>query len=85
MSKHEKLLEKLKRKQFGFTFKELENLLTNLGYIVDNREKSSGSRVAFINDDLKHSIRLHKPHGKELKDYQVKQISEELKDKGFIK
>ncbi len=85
MSKINKLLKKIENRARDLTYSELKKILSALGYVEDNRGQTSGSRVAFINIDIKHAIRLHKPHpGNVLKQYQVKQIQRELKDKGFI-
>jgi hypothetical protein len=47
--------------------------------------KTSGSRVAFINPETRHIIRLHKPHPEpELKQYQINDIEEELRERGLI-
>jgi hypothetical protein len=48
--------------------------------------QSSESRAAFINDDTKHIIRLHKPHASRiLKRYQLDEIESELRKKGYIR
>ena len=85
MSKEEKLLQRFNNRPKDFTYSELSRLLKSLGYIESNVGKTSGSRVAFINKDSRHIIRLHKPHpGNELKMYQVDQIREELLGRGLI-
>lgn len=85
MSRSEKLMERFLSKPKDFTFKELETLLTGLGYKRDNAGKSSGSRVAFVNSTTKHIIRLHRPHPKPvLKRYLIELIVDELKRKGFM-
>jgi hypothetical protein len=81
MSKQDKLLIRLLGRPRDFTYDELKTLLQGLGYTEDNKGKTSGSRVAFINNKTQHIIRLHKPHpGNELQLYQVNQIIEILKD-----
>jgi hypothetical protein len=85
MSKEEKLVKRLLAKPNDFTYNELRSLLTHLGYVESQSGKKSGSRVAFINDNDKHIIRLHKPHpGNELKKYQIEQLIEELKARSLI-
>lgn len=80
MSKKDKLLERLLSKPKDFTFKEAETLLKKFGYESDNKGKTSGSRVRFINNSLNHSISMHRPHPKNiLKYYQVLEIINELK------
>jgi len=57
-------------------------LLGKLGYKETQKVKTSGSRVAFIDYEDKHIIRLHKPQpGNELKDYVKREIISELKIK----
>ena len=86
MSKLEKLLNKLKSRSRTFTYSELRTLLQKLGYEEKTLGKTSGSRVAFVNQEHQHIIRLHKPHpGNELKRYQINYLLEELKKKGYIK
>ena len=85
MSKHEKLLNKLKSRSKNFTYSELKTLLQNFGYDEIQKGKTSGSRVAFIHGENNHIIRLHKPHpGNELKRYQIDLILAELLEKGVI-
>ena len=85
MSKIEKLILKLKNNPKDFSFNELKKLLNNFGYIELKLGKTSGSRVAFINEKSKHIIRIHKPHPSEiLKSYQIEYIIEELEKIGLI-
>lgn len=79
MSKEDKLVKRLLSKPTDFTYEELQKVLIKLGYKEAQNGKTSGSRVAFINSESGHIIRLHKPHPKnELKRYQIEQIIEEL-------
>jgi hypothetical protein len=85
MSKEEKLIKRLLTRPNDFTYNELRSLLSHLGYVESQSGKTSGSRVAFINENDKHIIRLHKPHpGNELKNYQLEQVIEELKARSLI-
>lgn len=85
MSRKEKLLSKLLSLPKDFTWSELKVLLNSFDYIEFSSGKTSGSRVAFINQNTKHIIRLHKPHpGNILKRYQLDLIIEELKQRGII-
>ena len=85
MSKEEKLLKRLLSIPNDFTYNELRSLLNHLGYVESQSGKTSGSRVAFINEREKHIIRLHKPHpGNELKRYQIEQLIEELQSRSLI-
>lgn len=43
-----------------FSFEELVRLFASIGYELDNKGKSSGSRVAFINKDA--IFTMHTPH-----------------------
>jgi hypothetical protein len=85
MSKSEKLKKRFLSRPRDFTYKELNSLLSSLGYEECLLGKTSGSRVAFIHKETKHIIRLHKPHpGNELKMYQIDLIIEELRIRGLI-
>jgi hypothetical protein len=79
MGKLEKLLDRLNNGTGTITYQELKYLLSCLGYKELSTGKTSGSRVAFWNDEKKDIIRLHKPHpGNELRDYQRQLIREHL-------
>jgi hypothetical protein len=85
MSKDEKLLSRLLAKPKDFSYEELCKVLRHLGYSERQSGKTSGSRVAFINEKTKHIIRLHKPHPTNvLKQYQIEQLIEELNARGII-
>jgi len=80
MKKYQKLLDKILKSPKIFKYSELKTLLISLGYVEQNKGKTSGSRVAFYNTKTQHIIRLHKPHpGNELKRYQINLINNELK------
>ncbi len=80
MSKFEKLKYRLLKKPKDFTYDELRTVLIGLGYSESNKDKTSGSRVAFINHDTKHILRIHKPHPKNIiKAYALEYIIDELK------
>jgi hypothetical protein len=83
LGKKEKLVNRLKSMPKDFTFDELQTLLEILGYEVNNKGKTSGSRVKFIKENS--VIILHKPHPrKELLEYQLKQIIEKLQEEDLI-
>ena len=85
MSKYDKVLLKLLNRNSTITYQEIKYLLGKLGYEESQKGKTSGSRVAFINVEDKHIMRLHKPHpGNELKDYVKREIISELKEKKLI-
>lgn len=83
MGKKEKLLARLLTVPKDFTFDEARTLLEAYGYVLSNSGKTSGSRVKFHRGTK--IFRLHKPHPrKELLEYQVKAIIEELKEEGIL-
>lgn len=85
MSKFDKLLQRLQNKPKDFSYEELMKILNSFGYNELKLGKTSGSRVAFFNEETKHIIRLHKPHPlKILKAYQIDLIIDELKSKGYL-
>ena len=85
MGQKDKLIAKLKSNPRNFTFDEAETLLGYFGYRRSNKGKTSGSRVMFFNDENKSKIILHKPHPrKELLEYQVRQLVEQLKQEGLL-
>lgn len=85
MGTFEKLLERFLARPKDFTYDELRKLLTKLGYKETTKGKTSGSRVAFIEEKEKHIIRVHKPHpGNILKEYIIKQVIKSLQDQGKL-
>ena len=85
MSKLEKLKLRLLSEPKDFTFDELSTLLKRLGYVLDNKGKTSGSGVEFINHQINHKLKLHKPHPSPvLKQYLIKYIISELKQRGYF-
>jgi hypothetical protein len=85
MSKEEKLVKRFLERPKDFTYDELRRLLRGFGYEEISLGKTSGSRVAFYNENAKHIIRLHKPHpGNVLKMYQVDQLIDDLEGRGLI-
>ena len=85
MSKTEKLLLRLLSIPKDFTWEELTKLLGLFGFVELKKGKTGGSRRKFA-DDKKNVIILHKPHpGNIVKEYAIRQIITQLKDKGYIK
>ena len=85
MSRLEKLETKLKSRPKDFTYAELKKLLKSMGYKEEPKGKSSGSRVAFIHEDSRHIIRIHKLHpGNIIKEYVIEYLNKELKEQGLI-
>ena len=84
MGQKEKSIARLLSQPKDFTFSDMEILLGYFEYKRNDKGRTSGSRVMFINDKYA-SIMLHKHHQrKELLDYQVKQVIEVLKQEGLI-
>lgn len=84
MSQKDKLIAKLRTLPRDFTFDEAAVLLNALAYEMNNKGKTSGSRVEFYREGYP-PILLHKPHPqKELKLYQVKQLLAILDEEGLI-
>ncbi|HRW98946.1 MAG TPA: type II toxin-antitoxin system HicA family toxin [Cyclobacteriaceae bacterium] len=82
MSKFDKALARLKAKPKDFTWKELQSILSKLGY---KELKGGGSRRKFINDSTKSIIILHEPHPKPiLKLYAIELVIEHLKERKLI-
>lgn len=78
MSKIEKEIERLKSRPKDFTYDEAKRVLNKFGFIENNKGKTSGSRVKFI-DKNNTIIELHKPHPKNvLKAYQINLIISKL-------
>ena len=85
MSRFEKLLKRFLSKPKDFSYDELTRLLASLGYEKVGTGKTAGSRVAFVNPETRHIIKLHRPHPRpELKRYQLDDIEETLRNKGII-
>jgi len=81
MSRKEKLLKRLQSKPKNFTYDEARTLLVQLGFKEDQKGKTSGSRVVFINERKNVSIELHKPHpNNELKVYQINYLIKKLEN-----
>lgn len=84
MGTKDKLIARFKTLPSDFTYDELIRLLGALGYEFNNRGRTSGSRVIF--KDIKGNfIMIHRPHpGNIVKMYAMKQIYDELSNKGKI-
>ena len=84
MSRLEKEIEKLKTKPKDYTYEEAKSLLNKLGFVENNKGRTSGSRISFIREGIVE-LELHTPHPKNiLKPYQVKIIIDKLKERGLI-
>lgn len=79
MRKLEKEINRLKSSPKDFTYVEAKNILNNLGFLENNKGRTSGSRVEFRKDNKK--IQIHKPNPENiLKPYQIKIILSKLKE-----
>jgi len=84
MSTKEKLIKRFLSQPKDFTWDELIRLLGILGFTVNNKGNTSGSRVLFEKNGEVHTV--HKPHPSNIiKGYAMKQILDFLVEKGFIK
>ena len=61
MGQREKLIKKLRSYPRDFTFAETERLLGYLGFVRDNKGKTSGSRVKFVGQSGA-ALMIHIPH-----------------------
>jgi len=86
MSKVEKLLKRFLSQPGDFTYDELKRLLRLCGYEETKTGKTSGSRVAFYNNELDDMIKFHKPHPSSvMKRCYLREIERQLRDKGVLK
>ncbi len=85
MSRHQKLIERLKSKPKNFKYAEVVQLLKGFGYEESTKGKTSGSAVAFVNRETKQVIRIHKPHPQnEVKLYVINLLLNHLKELKLI-
>lgn len=86
MSELEKLKERLKSLPRDFTYNEAKSLLTKLGFVEDNKGRTSGSRVRFKREADNENFLLHKPHPRNTLDRGfLKRLLAELEKFGDIK
>jgi hypothetical protein len=85
VSKFEKLFHRFLSKPKDFTYDELKRLLNGFGYRETKTGKTAGSRVAFINKQTKHIIRVHRPHPSPVvKRYVLDLVEETLRHQGLL-
>ena len=84
MAKWKLIEDKFKVLSRDITYSEAVTLLNHYGYILDNKGKTSGSRVRFVQNG--HcDILIHRPHPqKELKEYVVKDLKNIFEQEGFF-
>ena len=84
MGSKEKLIKRFKTIPKDFTWDELKSLLRGLGYSLNNKGRTSGSRVIYECEGRKPLL-LHKPHpGNIMKEYILKEILKTLQEEGLI-
>lgn len=84
MGQKEKLVVRFLSQPTDFTWDEMIRLLVGLGYVLEQKGKTSGSRVIFKRNGTK-PIMLHRPHpGNVVKMYALKQVLEYLKSENLI-
>lgn len=82
MGRHEKLLARLGTANNTFPWSDLVTLLAQLGYDMQEKERS---RVRFYNTITRHMIRLHKPHPENaIKGGALKAVRQALKQEGYL-
>lgn len=85
MSQKDKNIRRLKSYPNDLTYEELKSILESLGYREENRGKTSGSSVMFVNGK-DEKIFIHKPHPTNVvKRIYIKQIVGALKERGELK
>lgn len=85
MTKKDKLVKRFLTIPKDFTFDELVSLMNHLGFELENKGKTSGSRVEFINIELELNYFAHKPHpGNIVKTYVLRQLRDFLTDEKIL-
>ena len=84
MSKDTKIINRFLSHPKDFTFDELKKFLSIYGYHLDNKGKTSGSRIVFISNKYE-SIPLHKPHKRNyLLLYQIDTVEKYLRKENLL-
>lgn len=83
MSKHSKLLARLKSRPNDFTWDELVSVLKQFSY---QEKTGSGARRKFVHIITDHKLLFHKPHPENIvKRYVIDNVIEALTENGLIK
>lgn len=83
MGTKDKLIERFKQMSKDFKWEELVRLFAAFGYEMDNKGRTSGSRVIFKKGQSAYAA--HKPHPESIvKMYVLKQVSDFLKENYLI-
>jgi hypothetical protein len=86
MSTKEKLVKRFTGLPKDFTWDELVRLFATFDFLLEQKGKTSGSRLLFFNEEKNLSYMAHKPHPSNIiKMYVMKQVFELLITNGFIK
>lgn len=82
MNKRNKLLFKLGSHANTFLWRDLETLMSQLGY---QQQEMAGSRVRFYNPETSHIVHLHRPHPENvIKGGALKAVRVALKQEGYL-
>lgn len=85
MNKKDKLLRRFYGMPKDFTFDEMASLFALYGFHQENKGSTSGSRVAFVNENDGNTYIMHKPHpSKIIKGYVMRQVLTFLKANKYI-
>jgi len=83
MSTKDKLIERFRKQPNDFTWDELMRLFGGFGFAMNNKGKTSGSRIMFERGDKKYFV--HKPHPSNIiNKCSMKQVLSYLKNNNFI-
>jgi len=84
VSQQQKLLDAFVGCRGPFPFADLVRLLAGLGYEQQSGGITGGSRRTFYNPKLKHVLKFHAPHSKDVKYSTVKALRQQLEDVGAV-
>ena len=85
MGKTDKLIEKMKSIPNDLRYTDFKKILESLGYVENNKGKTSGSRVIFYRASDNDKIGGDKPHGNgSVSQGWIKRVVKHLLDKGDI-
>ena len=83
MRTKDKLIERFKKQPKDFSWDEIVRIFKMYGFEIDNRGKTSGSRIRF--KKYSERIELHKPHPSSIvKEHVMKQALGFLIEKGYL-
>ena len=85
MSTKGKLLKRFLLVPGDFTYEELKTVLKYFGFVESNSGRTSGSRVAFVNEQDQRMIKIHKPHPRNVVGKPaIRSVIEFLKEGGYL-